>query len=1193
MRDGDDLQIALVDGRVITLSGYFDADAKLYISADGELTQVTLEDGGDGVIYAGYGQVEVIGKWSPNDQLAFLDGDDILAPAGDDATGMAMFAPMAGLGGLGVAGAGLVGLGVLNPNGGGGTGGGGASAIIPTVDNPDADYTLTTNTEDPAAIVSGTGEPGSTVVVVLGDQSLETTVDDDGLWSVTFEGDSFPSDGDMTSTVFVTAPDTTLYELDGPDFLIDMTPPDVALASGVQSTGDIENLAEYQDGITLTGTGEAGAEILVTVAGETQTTTVGTDGTWSVTFTTSQLPPGEYSEAVEVTATDPLGNKTTINDTLVVDTVPNDIVIDAVAGDDVVNAIEMSVGTLVSGTGTPGALLSVTMEGVTHDTTVAEDGTWSVIYTPGEMTGGTYDTTVTVTSTDAAGNPSSATHDVHIDTEAAVAFGSGAITADGVVNAAEAASGFTLSGTSEAGTTAIEVQLGGVSYDVTPAADGSWSVNVSGAGLGTGTHTATVTAVDANGNSATDSRDITFDVDAAVAFDAGNVTSDNVVNVAEAASGFTLSGTSEAGTTAIELQLGGVSYDVTPAADGSWSVDVSGAGLSTGTHTATVTAVDAYGNSATDSRDITFDVDAAVAFDAGNVTSDNVVNAREAAGGFTLSGTSEAGSTSVTVELGGVNYTTTPAANGAWNLVVSGTALTTGSYVATVTATDAYGNTATDTRSITFDTDTSVAVSPGQAGGDDVLSGAERGAGLVLTGTAEPGATVQVEFESGTRVVTADARGNWSASFAAGEIRTGDYTSTATVTATDTAGNVATTTHDITVDTQVQNLTHTTPTPNALLADNIVNAAEGASGLLVTGTVEPGSDVTVQLASGSIVTATVLADGTWTATIPAGELPVAETDNVPLTVWATDAYGNTISQSSTVDFDPLVRDLNPNATVTGDNLVNAQEGADGFQIAGTVEAGSQITVALASGASQTVTAGATGNWSVTFDSDDLSGTSGTMGYEVTAVDPAGNTDTATGSFTYDVEAPDSPDIIAFTRNAGALLGLRTDLGEDTYDIAAVSAAGTVSDVSNTATLNTYGGYGSYDFNTAVPNGSYLVVTDTDGAGNDASTLLVVDNTSAVTVDLSRSGLGEFDLGMIDLNFAPQADLTITESQLMELTGPDHTLMIQGDSLDDVTALGAQDTNADTVVGGNTYSIYTLGNDGGTLIIDDQIHLQTT
>lgn len=812
VREDDDLQIVLVDGRVITLSGYYSApegqEAQLYISADNEISAVTLEDGGDGVLFAQYGAVEVIGKWSPNDQLAFMGGEDILAPIGDDdTTGMAAFAPLiGGLGTAGLAGAGLVGLGVLTGGGDGG-GSGGTPAIIPTVDEPDADYTLTTNTEDPAAIVTGTGEAGSTVTVTLGDQTAETTVDEDGTWEVTFEDETLPSDGDLTAIVDVVAPDGTEYTLDGPDFLIDMTPPEVAVTEGTQSVGDIENLVDYADGISISGTGEAGAAISVEVGGQTATTVVGENGTWTVTFTQDQLSGGTYTEGMVITATDVNGNVTTITDTLVVDTEPHPITFDAVTGDDMINNADWQGGVTVTGTSTPGATLQIGLGTVTVTTLVGADGTWSAYFSESQLPTGEGDLTFTASTVDGAGNASSASHTV------------------------------------------------------------------------------------------------------------------------------------------------------------------------------------AY-------------------------------------------------------------------------------------------------------------------------------------------------------------------------------------------------------------DTVVEDLSHATTTPNAQIADGIVNAAEGAGGLVVTGTVEAGSVVSVQLGNGAVLPASVTG-GTWTVTIPAGMLPTTEVAGMALTVSATDANGNVATQSSMVDFDPVVRNFTVTPLVAGDNIVNANEAAAGFEISGTVEAGSQVVVRLANGAEQVVTAGADGLWSVSFDQSALSGLTGSMTYTVTATDLAGNVavlnDNSSQSFTFDLDAPDAPIITDKTDDGSSTRAIYTSDSEgDHFTVSTVGADGTVSTVLDSDPIS-LGSEDLYDFGSGgrVPNGEYLVVTDADAAGNTASTLLVVDGNSDVTIDLGRDGLEQFDLAAIDLSYA-EATLTITEEQLLALTGPDNTMIISGDANDNVTALGAQDTGQDAVINGQTHSIYTLGDDGASLIIDDQI-----
>ena len=80
-------------------------------------------------------------------------------------------------------------------------------------------------------------------------------------------------------------------------------------------------------------------------------------------------------------------------------------------------------------------------------------------------------------------------------------------------------------------------------------------------------------------------------------------------------------------------------------------------------------------------------------------------------------------------------------------------------------------------------------------------------------------------FEGVTRTVTADGSGNWTANYGSGDYRAGTYTSTVQVTATDTAGNTASTTHSVKVDTEVNPFQRVSIETGA---DTIVNAAEAA-----------------------------------------------------------------------------------------------------------------------------------------------------------------------------------------------------------------------------------------------------------------------------------------------------------------------------------------------------------------------------
>ncbi len=115
-REGANLEIVLADGRVIVLDGYFGADgaaeSRLFVSADGYLNEVTLAEGGDGVVYAQYGPTEQWGKWSPAEDLIFLDGTDLaVATGGEEDVGMLGAGLLGDSGVLGALGLGPAGVG--------------------------------------------------------------------------------------------------------------------------------------------------------------------------------------------------------------------------------------------------------------------------------------------------------------------------------------------------------------------------------------------------------------------------------------------------------------------------------------------------------------------------------------------------------------------------------------------------------------------------------------------------------------------------------------------------------------------------------------------------------------------------------------------------------------------------------------------------------------------------------------------------------------------------------------------------------------------------------------------------------------------------------------------------------------------------------------------------------------------------
>ncbi|NEX46457.1 Ig-like domain-containing protein [Pseudotabrizicola algicola] len=999
------------------------------------------------------------------------------------------------------------------PGGGGDTtpGGGGDTRVPPTVNNPNDQDILTTNTANPVIEISGTGEPGDAVVVTVGNSTQTTVIGSDSTWAVDFEGDELPADGSYSSVVVVTEPGGTEHVLDGPDYIIDMTPPAVEVTTGTESVGDLENLADYADGITIAGEGEPGATVRIEVGGLTRDAVIDTQGNWSFTFSQSEIAGGERTLDVKVTATDPLGNTTVITDRLVIDTIPHPVSIDPVTENNLVNQAEYASGFSMTGSTSPNTTVTLVVEGggqtVTRTITSDASGNWQQTFPQGTLPAGTYQATATLSTVDAAGNPSSVTRSFDVDTEISVAFDQNAIAGDNIVNAVEAAGAVTMSGTSAAGSTVV-VEWAGSTRPATTDASGNWTVT----------------------------------------FPAGTAT--------------------------------GGTYETT----------------------AIVTATDAAGNTSSARRDILVDTEIAVGTDE-TQAGDNRISGAERAEGFTLTGTGEPGAAltvSVTTPGSTVTHPTTVGANGQWAIEYAPGELPSGTYTASVSvsARDAAGNIATDTHMVEVDTQTSVGIDPIQAG-DNFISGAERLAGITLTGTAEANATLSVTFNGTTyENVRASADGTWALPVSTAGIPSGTTTANVAVTAVDSFGNIASASHVVNIDTEVVPLTRGTMSTGG---DNILNDAEASRGLTVTGTVEAGSTVMVSF-DGHDARAATVSGGIWSITIPASEIPQGTT-SAELVVTATDRLGNTGVHREAIAIDREVTPLRPGQEMlSGDGYLNAREASEGLLVTGTSEPRSTVTVQMmvgdqVVGNAMRIVTDASGNWSTTFSSSNLPRGELNARVVVTAQDLAGNIDSYSQPLVIDTVAPGAPDVVKFERVSAGLTRIVTQEVDGSYEFTRIDANGNASHINAVRSIDevtgdeniTFGSRGANGFTpTPVPDGSYLVVDTTDLAGNQSSTLLIVNNTNAPDIDLSRPGLSNFDFSAIDLTFAPDADLTITEAQLLNITGADKTVLIKGGSDDRVEIIDGVNTGQTREVDGETYNIYTVGSSGATVLLDDDI-----
>lgn len=858
VRAGDDLQITLADGRIVTLKGYFDADgaaARLFISAEGYLSEVTLTEGAEGALFAQYGPTEAWGKWSPHEDLIFTDGDAITAPLAEDDT-VSMLAPglllgggaMSAAGGVAALAAGTVVAGAIAGGGddaggagagaggggaggggagGGGAGGGGAGGAgggegggetagprLPTINEKDP--IRLGGGDVPQIVISGTGEPGAGVEVNIGNVSQVTTPDSDGVWRVVFEGETMPADGTYPVLVDVTQPGGEQIDLTGPSVMIDTVPPVLAITGGTESAGHVVNGDDQRDGVDVAGMSEPGARVDVTMGTVTRSVEAGSDGRWSVNFGPGELPEGDYSRDVTVVATDAFDNATTVSDRIVVDTIPDPIVIHAglVGGNGVVNMTEGSSGYSVTGTSTPGNMLTLTrfdgVETITRTVPVGADGTWRVDYLASEVRGGEYDVTLNATTSDAAGNIGRAQATVQVDTVHHLTIDPAPLGAADVINRAAADAGVTLRGTTQPGSV-VEVQFGTITRQVT-STDGTWSMVFAGSDFARDEYDATfnVSARDAAGNVNTASREVRVDTVVDVTINEG-IGRNGLINEAERLSGVRIAGTTDADVTEVMVKVGDVTKPAILDGFGNWAVRFETADLPEGQGdlSVTATATDATNNSNSADRTVVLDTEVRdFAYTSTGVAADGIINAVDAGNGLFVTGQVEPGSR-VMVTLGDVTQEAQVLLDGRWSTRFEPASIRGDEYETQLTAvaTDSAFNTETLIHAVRVDTRLNRLDLSGQVAGDGVINMAEARSGFAVTGRVEAAAadgtlsTVRVEYDGQFYQGTVDAAGNWRAEIPAGAVRTGSYPTEMIVHARDAAGNTGTLTQALAVDT--------------------------------------------------------------------------------------------------------------------------------------------------------------------------------------------------------------------------------------------------------------------------------------------------------------------------------------------------------------------------------------------------------
>ncbi|WBI89208.1 hypothetical protein PALA37_04896 [Pseudomonas aeruginosa] len=943
--------------------------------------------------------------------------------------------------------------------------------------------------------VTGNAEPGATVGVDTdGDGQPDTTVvvGPDGNFEVPLNP---PLTNGETVTVIVTDPagnSSTPVTAEAPDF------PDAPQVNA-------------SNGSVLSGTAEAGVTIVITDGNGNPIgqTSADANGNWSFT-PGSQLPDGtvvnvvardaagnsspatsitvdgvapnapvvepsngsELSGTAEpgssVTLTDGNGNpigqttadangnwsftpSTPLPDGTVVNVVARDaagnssppasVTVDAVAP--ATPTVDPSNGTTLSGTAEPGSSVTLTDGNGNPIGQVTADGSGNWTFTPSTpLPNGTV---VNATATDPSGNASSPAS-VTVDAVAP---------ATPVVNPSN---GSTLSGTAEPGATVTLTDGNGNPIgQVTADGSGNWSFTPT-TPLPNGT-VVNAMATDASGNTSPGS----------------SVTVDSVAPatpVVNPSNGTTLSGTAEPGSSVTLTDGSGNPIgQVTADGSGNWSFTPS-TPLADGT-VVNATATDPAGNTGGQ----------------GSTTVDAIAPATPTvnlSNGSSLSGTAEPGSTVILTD-GNGNPIAEVTADGSGNWTYTPSTPIANGTVVNVVAEDAAGNSSPPA---TVTVDSSAPSAP-------VINPSN---GVVISGTAEAGATVTLTDAGGNPIgqVTADGSGNWS--FTPGTPLANGTVVNAV--AQDPAGNTSGP-----ASTTVDTVAPATP---------VINPSNGS---VITGTAEVGAKVILTDGNGNPIGETT-ADGSGNWTFTPGT-PLA--NGTVINAVAEDAAGNASGPASTT-----VDSVAPSAPLLSIS-------ADGALLTGTAEPNSQVRIVVNGDTANpiTVTVDGAGNFSLPFAPPLITGEL----IAGVAVDAAGN---VSGPAT--INAPDlAPPTISVPEAADTWInaaeigdGIQVDVtirptmqvgqvvtvkfaGQNGYEaeVSHTLTAGDIAAGNLTLTLTPPGGMGPF------PEGASTVTADINGGTASTPVPFTIDTIPPATPVLSLAG------NILTISAEPGTELTVT------------------------------------------------------------------
>lgn len=806
----------------------------------------------------------------------------------------------------------------------------------PTITTPTADqvFSVATPTSTRSVTVSGAGEPGAAISVAIGGGRTGTaTVAANGTWTTSIT--NVPT-GSYTATATQTVGQVPAGSATQQFSVVAQQP----LTIATPTVGQTFTTTGASAPVTLTGTATPNARIDVDLGGGlTATGTANDAGAWSIAV--PAVPVGDQTASVTQTVGDSTSAPVTRAFRVVA---AAGLTIDTPTPGQDFPLAGATRDVPFSGAAQPGARVDVDLGGgLTVSTTANAGGSWSA--TVSNVPAGPH--TANVTQTVGSSTSSPLTRDFTVTAAPGVAITTPANGSTITVADPTSTTPVTVSGTA-APDAQVAVGIGG-SFATTTTANGSgtWTATFLGVPVGDRTVTARQTIAGSTSGPVTS----TFTIAAGDPITITTPTPGATVTVldADTTTDLDLVGTAEPAA-AVSVSLGsGLTASATADDDGDWAATVQD--VPVGRYSIAATQTVAGTTSPAVRQAVTVAAGAPLAVTTPTQGSTTAVATDDSTLDVTVSGSAQPGAAISVVVDDGTPVTTTASGTGAWSVSVPDVG--TGDHTASVTQTVGGQTSDAVDRDFTIAVgDDLVIASP--TAGQQVPAGAGGQIGVVVSGTAEPGASVAVTVDDGDPVrVTADVSGNWT--IPATQLGIGDHTVTAVQTVNGTTG--PTVPRDFTV---VPGSAITIESP-AVGSRFVTVDADATATVPIAGSAEPNADVTVSLGPDTRFTTTANGAGRWTVDAtglaPTGTYTVNASQSIGGVV--TTAIPTTFRVDTAV---PLAITAPSTAAIT----VAGPDVTRDVTVSGTGQPGAAIAATTTGADDQQATVRADGTWTVTF-----------------------------------------------------------------------------------------------------------------------------------------------------------------------------------------------------------------------------------